>query len=1067
MRPVSLSADPDAPRPDALPSHTPDAPISCFITTEANLEALDSTAAVLDADYHPKHHAQSSPGGHSSPFSDRSAYQELGYGTVAAPITTGVVDARSVASGLSSLGISSNSSASGDASGYPTNPNVSDPHASMAQHSFHQLVMPSLKVPRRRSFTDVGKSLGNLRILVLGIGKTSLIRSFGQNCQHIVYLDPITPSPTQKITEIFGSTKSCPWWRAESEPVARANKRRKYTTDELLEKNICFADCPSSTGVTGYVESQLMPLCQKPIGDSDLCHLLSEGAGSIVHAALYMLPMTGPRLKDIELLRMLQEMTNVVPVLARADELTDDETILSKRRLLSHLARENLDLFSFAGPDSAPSVYAVSCTAQSESTASEPDLHMSFEHVQHQSLTDLSDLVDRIFSLDGSSWLRYSAAVKSVIWRRRQLELTYHSALTLRTLTYSGALTSMCHFAAGSHHERIELSSWAESLRRSLSAERMRQSYATLPSELERVQLAMTTSGKPSWNAASRRQRSTGQTNNVHQDPLGLLKLSSQINRGGRLTLELVTSLGGVGLAAWLVQPELSCHWDMPWFGKASRPTMREIITLQLGNFSNYTATHFWNVQESYFTYDEDQPPSPVDHNIHWRAGIGHDGRETFLPRTVIYDLKGAFGSLRKINALYDAVPQVDAAESLSLWSGPSTVHKQPALNPGPYQKSLDAGLEPAQLSTSAVRHWSDFSRVYFHPRSLVQLYDYELDSTIRPFDRFPMGHELFDCLAKEHDILDRDWRPFVEECDAMQGIQVVSTLDDAWGGFASTYLEALRDEYPKSSLWNWGLQNPPPFSSPGNRQMRLVNTAQSLIQAYSMTSAVVPLAIPAEDYVLPYIAINRNSLWEMSGLLSTVLETATLPSRLNAGSTTLSDMAEYLNTGGRRPLARAGMIPGRLASEPAANLMDLTPSYPSHKRGRAEPEREYIFGQVSVRRGVTDDEDLINDAFKQKSRQMLGNPVTRRYTSALVFPLLNSFPPLYGDASIDTGGIPVNTALSTDASISARLRSLRSQICPSVSAAEREEMGNSLADIVDTYQQGYSSDSDEGDDDV
>ncbi|RDA87499.1 hypothetical protein CP532_1644 [Ophiocordyceps camponoti-leonardi (nom. inval.)] len=565
MRPVSLSADPDASRPDILPSHTPVVPISCFITTEANLETLDSAAAIPDFDHPPKHQSQGSPGGRSSTFSDRSAYHDLGYGSVTAPPATGVVDSHSVASGLSSLGISSNSSTSGDAIGFSTKPASGEADVCMAAHnSLHQLVMPSLTVPRRRSFTDVGKSLGNLRILVCGqagIGKTSLIRSFGQNCQHIVYLDPITSSPNQRITEILGSTKFCPWWRAESEPVARANKRRKFTTDELLEKNICFADCPPTTSdVTGYVESHLMQLCQKPIGDSDLCHLLSGGAGSVVHAVLYMLPTT----EDIRIIRTLQEMTNVIPVLARADELTDEEAMLSKRRLLSHLARENLDLFSFAGPDSAPSIYAVSCTAQSENTASDPDLHMSFEHVQQQVLTDLSDLIDRIFSIDGSSWLRHSAAVKSVSWRRRQLELTYHSALTLRSLTYSGTVTSPCHFAAGPHDERIDLSSWAESLRRSLAAERMRESYAALPSEVERVELAMTKSGKP-LNKVPRRQRGAGQTSSVHQDPLGLLKLSSQVNRGGRLTLELVTSLGGVGLAAWLVQPELARHWDLSW----------------------------------------------------------------------------------------------------------------------------------------------------------------------------------------------------------------------------------------------------------------------------------------------------------------------------------------------------------------------------------------------------------------------------------------------------------------------------------------------------------------------
>lgn len=96
---------------------------------------------------------------------------------------------------------------------------------------------------------------------------------------------------------------------------------------------------------------------------------------------------------------------------------------------------------------------------------------------------------------------------------------------------------------------------------------------------------------------------------------------------------------------------------------------MHEIITLQLGQRSNYVATHFWNTQvrllppffsntdisskESYFTYSADQE-SLVDHDIHFRPGIGADGSETFTPRTLIYDLKGGFGTLKKINALYE-----------------------------------------------------------------------------------------------------------------------------------------------------------------------------------------------------------------------------------------------------------------------------------------------------------------------------------------------------------------------------------------------------------------------------
>lgn len=104
---------------------------------------------------------------------------------------------------------------------------------------------------------------------------------------------------------------------------------------------------------------------------------------------------------------------------------------------------------------------------------------------------------------------------------------------------------------------------------------------------------------------------------------------------------------------------------------------MREIITLQLGQQSNYLATHFWNAQESYFTYGDDQEPSPVDHDVHFRPGLGADGTETYMPRTVIYDLKGGFGSMRKVNALYDAQDDVDPT---ALWCVTSSASSLPSI---------------------------------------------------------------------------------------------------------------------------------------------------------------------------------------------------------------------------------------------------------------------------------------------------------------------------------------------------------------------------------------------------
>lgn len=69
--------------------------------------------------------------------------------------------------------------------------------------------------------------------------------------------------------------------------------------DEMLDRNLCFVDCPpqqrseSTHPAIRYVESQFLPLLNRPISDGDLWNLLSSGTEPIVDAVLYMLPHTG------------------------------------------------------------------------------------------------------------------------------------------------------------------------------------------------------------------------------------------------------------------------------------------------------------------------------------------------------------------------------------------------------------------------------------------------------------------------------------------------------------------------------------------------------------------------------------------------------------------------------------------------------------------------------------------------------------------------------------------------------------------------------------------------------
>lgn len=107
---------------------------------------------------------------------------------------------------------------------------------------------------------------------------------------------------------------------------------------------------------------------------------------------------------------------------------------------------------------------------------------------------------------------------------------------------------------------------------------------------------------------------------------------------------------------------------------------------------------------------------------------------------------------------------------------------------------------------------------MFYHPKSIVQLNEYELNSQTMPFEDWNVGEELFKDLDKEHDLLDRDVRPFLEECDHLRALQLFAGSDDAWGGFTAQYMERLRDEFGKKSIWVWAIED-------GTRTQRVSGT--------------------------------------------------------------------------------------------------------------------------------------------------------------------------------------------------------------------------------------------------
>ncbi|KAH7127713.1 hypothetical protein EDB81DRAFT_148868 [Dactylonectria macrodidyma] len=573
-------------RTDSLACGPSTAPVACFITSEANLEAGRTRSPPRPRQqpdsrklHHNVHQAspprqQPSPTpvpGSTSSFSGDDQYPLAYPSDPGTPFLLGLSGPESTLSITSSRA----SSLAGPSAEYRSDPALpglamSDLGNGDNDSSVPQLIMPSLMVPHRRPFSQVGKSLGKLKIMVAGrpgIGKTSLIKSLAQHCEHIVHVDQIESNETRDIAETYASSKPHPWWKTDSQLLLHDAQRRPSVTGEVLDRNVCFVEGPGHlTGSSNpwydlnYVKSHVTALLRKPMDDSDLLSLLNAGGEPIVDVLLYLIPNKGLEADDVKYIKNAQILTNVIPVLARVDELESDDIVEATQKVLRRLTQEDLECFSFAGPHPSAEechIYAVSTETRPDYDTMDASVLMNSEYIPPLVPTDLGRLVDRLFSLDGSTQLRYSASVKCVRWRREHGYGIVQSAFQSQSLiphSIHGRALRLGPTLRPQCWERLEFYNWANNLRQSLHAERLHSLLSERSDRTPVPESQLVPIGSRDKPPRLDTQRGTGRR---HQDPLGILELGGRLKQKGILVLEVVGSIGLIGyVVAQLVKSE-------------------------------------------------------------------------------------------------------------------------------------------------------------------------------------------------------------------------------------------------------------------------------------------------------------------------------------------------------------------------------------------------------------------------------------------------------------------------------------------------------------------------------
>ncbi|PCH42910.1 tubulin nucleotide-binding domain-like protein [Wolfiporia cocos MD-104 SS10] len=470
---------------------------------------------------------------------------------------------------------------------------------------------------------------------------------------------------------------------------------------------------------------------------------------------------------------------------------------------------------------------------------------------------------------------------------------------------------------------------------------------------------------------------------------------------------------------------------------------MKEIIYIQAGPFANYIGTHFWNTQESYFTYDDNEE-ADINHDVSFREGLNHKGEPTYCPRLLLFDRKANFGTLSSSGGLYGDQDELDDDAQDSLWSGSVDEYRQDRIRKSSYHAHLDDADSTPQVdkpesvpSQAAVRYWSDYSRTFFHPRSLQRLPD--LAEWENPEGDWNQGRETFERhdhastdTALDTSLMEDSFRLSVEECDHLQGIQVLNETA-TFGGFIDAFLTSFRDEFPKLACLSFPLlSNSAPRKTDADDDLslrRTINDALCLRSLDTLASMSVPLQTPSLWAPGPWLdgtSVELRSIYHTSAVLSAHIESATLPLRWKGSADDMASICGMLNWGDSGRFAHlSGALPLSSPLAPERDLAERLHDFTSDDILKDNADTRIEYARLYVARGLSPMDRRAFDRWTEPHRPI---PYRQVFTSitecgaeqehsiyAPAYPTPTSFPSFFtASPQKSYHGTPAISALSS-----------------------------------------------------
>lgn len=353
-----------------------------------------------------------------------------------------------------------------------------------------------------------------------------------------------------------------------------------------------------------------------------------------------------------------------------------------------------------------------------------------------------------------------------------------------------------------------------------------------------------------------------------------------------------------------------------------------EILTFALGHYSSHVVTHFYNIQESCFSYNPNFQ-SGINHDALFRES-SHRSNSTYTPRLVILDDSEALGFLSKEgcyktsgNSTSEEAGEEEVIVKENKWERNefiSDVIKEKQISEQDSNASTSFLFKNSYNLDDNIVSWSDYVITEFNNKTVVSLpKNTDYYDGYDKFIDYQSGISLWN-RSSLHEDIEESTRFFMEEADNFQGFQVVFDGDNGYSGISSGCLELLHDEYHKKVilavpvLYNDLNVNDDVVSQYRKKSKKIYSLTSGLSVSSQYCNLITPMSHVFDPWgknprarVLNNIQYRQDLMYHTSALLASALDLFTLPYRLQNKPSSLHDLATLLSYYGRS-VAAAGL---------------------------------------------------------------------------------------------------------------------------------------------------------------